>query len=152
MIPVQALQDQAYTLLAADATWLAPAVSANKVHLFVNPAVPSPQSVLGDFTEAAYTGYVALAGTTGTQTTYIDPLTQDRTILIDPPLGGWYFPCTVTPGAPVTVYGYYVTDNAGAVLIGSGLLLTPEVINLASQAVLLPDVLIQLPPAIAINQ
>lgn len=37
------------------------------------------------------------------------------------------------PGSPETIYGYYVTDNADAVLLGSALLDTPVTISASGQ-------------------
>jgi len=39
------------------------------------------------------------------------------------------FICTVTPGSPETIYGFILTDNAGATLLASALLPAPVTIS-----------------------
>lgn len=78
-----------------------------KLRLFENNYTPVEASVVGDFTEATFSGYAAitLTGASWTLTT-ADPAVAD------------YAQQTFTASAAGnSVYGYYVTNNAGTVLM-----------------------------------
>jgi hypothetical protein len=132
MQPTRALWESQADLVAADTTKLA-AATALHVHLAKAPVTPSLDSVIGDLTEATFTGSAALAVTTGTQTVYYDMATGKRVVELKEPAGGWHWQCTVTPGAAETIYAVYLTDNADAVLYGIMLLATPITISAAGQ-------------------
>lgn len=117
MLPTRAVRLQLGELLGADATTLAP-VAANKIALIAADFTPDENLVLGDLTLATFTGSAPKAGATGAQGVGIDPLTGDQVITILPPAGGYLFECTVAPGAPETIFGYALVDNAAAVLLG----------------------------------
>jgi hypothetical protein len=129
-------------LMAADPAFLAAATSMH-VHLYKNALAPELDSVLGDFTEATFTGHTALAMTSGVQPVYYDALTGNLTILLQSPAGGLHWICTVTPVVPETIYGVYVTDTANAVLIGAVQLPTPQTISAAGQGIEVPDLTVQ---------
>lgn len=129
-------------LLAADTTTFGAALGL-KVHLFVNPASPNLDSVLGDFTEATWTAYAALVAGTAPTVTY-DVITGNLTLTVQEPAGGWLFLGPVAaPGAPITVYGYYVTDNGSTTLLAAALLDAPVIINAGGQSVDIGDVTLQ---------
>lgn len=130
MLVTKAVREQLGTLLAADATTLAPAVSANKIALVAAPFTPDENLTLAGLTLATFTGSAPKAGATGAQPTGIDPATGDQFILIAPPAGGYIFTCTVAPGAPQTIYGFVLTDNAGATLLAMALL--PAAVTIAN--------------------
>jgi len=128
MLPMSAVRLQLGELLAADDTTLAPASSANKIALIAEAFTPSEDLVIGDLTLATFTGSAPKAGATGAQQAGIDPATHDQVITILAPAGGYRFECTVTPTPAETIYGYALTDNAGAVLLGVQAFATPIVI------------------------
>ena len=113
------------TTLAADPTTLAPAGAGNKVSLVKAPFTPNENHVVADFTLADFTGSAALVAGNGAQPVGNDPLTAQQEIDIKEPAGGWRWQCTVAPTPAQTIYGYILTDNAGAVLLGMGLLDVP---------------------------
>lgn len=91
---------------------LARAVNKNasdnlKLRLYENNYTPVEASVVGDFTEATFSGYAAitLTGASWTMTT-ADPAVAD------------YAQQTFTAtAAGNSVYGYYVTNNAGTICV-----------------------------------
>lgn len=82
--------------------------SGYTLHLFKNDATISESTVVGDLTEADFTGYSSIALTGGSWvTTPADPST------------GTYAQQTFTSSAdqtPQVIYGYYVTLTAGGAL------------------------------------
>lgn len=94
-------------------------LAAATVHLFKNDFTPTQNNVLGDFTEADYTGYTNQAiGTWGTP--YIDFL--QRVLIQAPSLQFSPTGSTVTN----TVYGYYIQSaGTGTPLIASARFDTP---------------------------
>lgn len=135
MTPPQAFLDAINTLIASDAATLAPAGPGNKLHLAKANFNPSAVAVPADLTEATFTGSAALVAGTGAQQAFYDPALGKRVIQILEPAGGWHWLCTVLPAPAETIYGYYLTNNAGSVLYGSQLFSTPIVINNAGQGV-----------------
>lgn len=69
---------------------------------------PTLDAVIGDFTEAAWTGYAAVAVAPGVFT--ISSSGHLTTALANP------ITFSNTSGGPVTALGYYVTDDAGNLL------------------------------------
>ncbi len=118
MLPVKTIRLQMGELLAADSTYLAPAVNGNKVSLIAAPFTPDENLVLGNLTLATFTGSAAKVAGTGTQGTGVDPATGEQIITILDPAGGWRWECTAAPGAPETIYGIALTDNGVTVLYG----------------------------------
>jgi hypothetical protein len=137
MQPTNPLLDQIMALVAADTTQLGSA-TALKIHLAIANFVPSPTLVVGSFTEATFTGYVPLLVGTGTQISYVDPVTGLRTIELKAPAGGLNFKATAGTGLPQTIFGFYVTDNGSATLFGSQLLTTPVVLTASGQGFDIP--------------
>ena len=135
MIPTKAVRLQLGELLAADATTLAPAADANKVALIVAPFTPVETLVLGDLTLASFTGSTPLAAGTGTQQAGIDPATGQQVVTILEPAGGFRWECTASPAEPQIVYGFALTDNAGAVLLGVEALAEPVTISAAGEEI-----------------
>lgn len=135
MLPVKAVRLQLGELLAADATTLAPAMSANKIALVQSAFVPSETLVIGDLTLATFDGSTAKAGATGTQQVGNSPATGDQIITITEPIGGWRWETTGVTNLPQTIYGFALIDNAGAVLLGTALLPTPLTLQEAGQEI-----------------
>lgn len=147
MLPTTAVRKQLGELLAADATTLAPAVNANKIALIAAAFTPSESLTIGALTFATFTGSAPKAGATGAQQAGIDPLTGEQVITILDPAGGYRFECTVTPGAPETIYGYALTDNAGATLLAVAALPTPVTISEAGEFLDLGDIRLTIVPS-----
>ena len=82
-----------------------------KIRLFANNYTPVQASVIGNFTEIAYTGYAAVT-LSGAVDGGIDA--NDRDTWTWPTVT---FQCTSSAGLPVTAYGYYVTDSANTTVL-----------------------------------
>lgn len=104
-----------------------------RYHLFVSNVVPNHADTLGTYTEASYTGYAnQVAG--GWAASNLDSTFHATS-------NGSNLTWANSSGGPVSLYGYYVTDNANAVLlfaerfagapvtisVGFALVLTPNV-------------------------
>lgn len=90
------------------------ALAAGMVHLYTAIANPiSPSSVIGDFTEADYSGYAALEVTTWLAA-YLDPAGGGSI-----QNGTQQFQYVFTSGTPVpnTILGFYLTNAAGALVM-----------------------------------
>lgn len=135
MLPMKALRLQLGDLLAADTTTLAPATNANKIALVNASFTPNENLAIGDLSFATFTGSTPKAGAAGTQGVGNDPTTGDQIITILTPVGGWRWTCTSAPTAPETIYGYALTDNAGATLLGVAALPAPVSIALVGDQI-----------------
>jgi hypothetical protein len=87
------------------------------LHLYTNPLVPTPQNVLADFTEL--TAGQAASYAPITAGTANSPCTNQDGSWNDGPIGSAPFLAGALAGGPVTVYGIFVTDTTGAILLGS---------------------------------
>jgi len=132
MIPSRELWQAIIDAAAADTAYLA-AATAMHVHLAAAPFTPGLDLDLGTLTEATFTGSAAKSAGTGAQPVSFDVPTGFEIITVKEPAGGWSWVCTVDPGAPETIHGWYITDTADAVLLGSGLLEGPVTIDAAGQ-------------------
>jgi hypothetical protein len=130
----RAVWEQIANLLAADVATLAAAL-ANKVKLAKANFTPSLDLGLAALTEATFPGYLALNAGTGPQLVYYDVATGLLTIELLEPAGGFHWESTAPPAPAETIYGVYVTDNAGAVLLGEVKFVTPLTINAANQGI-----------------
>lgn len=145
MVPGNAILDAIPDLLANDATTLGDA-TACKVKLVASPFTPSADLVIGGLTLATFTGSTPLEPDTGPQQVFVDLATGYRTVQMLEPAGGWTWICTADPVAPETIYGYILTDNAGAVLYGSALLDSTVTVDAAGQAVTISRLIFRFPP------
>jgi len=89
----------------------------NVIALVMSPFTENENMVVGDITLATFTGSTPIEGTTGAQTTGIDPVTQQQVIEIKPPLGGYRWETTDTVNLPQTIYGYALLTNDLATLL-----------------------------------
>jgi hypothetical protein len=147
MTPTNEILQALVDLLAADTATLG-SVTAMKVHLVAANFTPDPELTIGDLTLATFTGSAAKLAGTGTQQVFSDPVTGYRTIQILEPAGGWTWECTATPGAPETIYGVALTDNAGTDLYSTMLFNSPITISLIGQAVVVANLQFQFPPTV----
>ncbi len=125
MIPTTVVLDRITALVASDTTQLGHATLPPKVHLVKAPFTPGAGLQIANLTEANFTGATAKACVTGTQQTFVDPLTGQRIVQLREPADGWHWQAGDLLQLPQTIYGFFVTDNAGAVLYGSALLPQP---------------------------
>jgi hypothetical protein len=139
MVPTKALRNACMELLAADVATLAP-VAGNKIALYTTNVSPSENSVLADFTLATFTGSTPKVATPGTQPAGYVPGTGDSRINISPPVGGFRFECTGAPTPSQTIYGFIMTDNAGAVYLAGQRFTNPIVIVNVGDTIDLGDV------------
>lgn len=140
MQPTTVLVAATAELLAADAATLAPPALANHVHLIAAAFTPGVTTDFTALTAATFTGSAAKSAGVGAQTAGIDPATGRRKVIFLEPAGGWNWECTVAPGAPETIYGYAVTDNADTVTLGSKLLPTPVTVSAVGHLVSVDEV------------
>lgn len=134
MIPTNVLLDKIRDLLAADTTTLAAAAGV-KTHLAKNAFTPANNRVIGDFTEANFTGFAAKVSGTGTQQAFNDPTSGTRVVQILEPAGGWHWQATDGLQLPQVIYGWYVTDTTSAIVYGCQLLPTPITLTAALDSV-----------------
>lgn len=110
------------TLLTQLTALLAEYPTTSLVHLYTNNFQPTPASVVGDFTEATFTGYTA-ATLTAFGTPFLNAANNAQSVA-----PGITFTCTGTT-VTQTVYGYFITDVHGTTLLLSGLFDTPVNMN-----------------------
>lgn len=104
------------------------------LHLFSNDFQPGSDTVIGDFTEVSASWYTALVSNF-TQDVYENP---DKSVACQAPSlqfnwsGG---------DAPLTVYGWFITNQAGTVLLLAARLESPVVMqDLLSAVICTPNV------------
>jgi hypothetical protein len=88
------------------------------INLYQNNYNPTPQSAVGDFTVADYTGYAAVL-----LTSWQTPSWQSQGAAVS-----YANPCVFSPTGttvPNTIYGYYMTISSGLILLGAERLATP---------------------------
>jgi len=125
MLPVKTVRTALGTLLAANAATLAPVSDPNEINLISAPFTPTEDLVIGDLTLASGDGLDAIPGATGAQLVGIDPITQEQVITIKEPAGGWRFQLTGPKSPAVTIYGFALTTEAAAALLGTQTLPEP---------------------------
>lgn len=136
MLPMIALRQALGTLLAADATYLAPATNANKIALIGAPFTLSENLTVGALTLLSANGLGPILGAVGAQEVALDPVTQAQIITLVPGAGsGWRWVSSGTFTGPITVYGFALCDNALANLWAAASLPQPIVINAAGYQV-----------------
>jgi len=137
MDPVRALVNTLSSALAADTAFLANA-SAMKLAPIIANFTPSLDRVIGDLTLGSAEGLAPLAMTAGAQNESTDPVTGELVVEVKAPVGGARFELTGVSGAPYTVYGFALINNAVSALIGMYKLDTPVVMNAINQAITAP--------------
>jgi len=142
---VKLLADTIAQLLAADTTYLANA-TAMKVSLITQPFTPSIDRILADLTLDAAAPLAAIAAVAGAQNTGLDPVTGNSVIEIKPPAGGFRWNTGVAFAAPVTVYGFALTNGGITTLYGTHTLDTPVELNGDNQQLLAPPLVFVIDP------
>jgi hypothetical protein len=102
---------------------------AAKVHLFKSNIVLTPATLLGDFTEADFTGYSVSGSVTWNAPGYL----PDGTAVV---VGdAKIFVVGSTPTVLNTIYGYYLTNSGGTALLFARSFDTPVVLSQAGNFV-----------------
>lgn len=142
MTPSQAIFEQRDILLAADATTLAPAALQLHVHLIKAPFTPTPELAWGDVSAdvADFDGYAAINSVVGAQLQSINPLTGASQITLKLPAGGWRWETTGLTNLPQEIWGFVVTDNADADIMGSELLPEPITLTAINEEIVVPTI------------
>jgi hypothetical protein len=109
-LQVVPLSEQLLILAALKAA--AAPLDGAKLHLYSNNIAPTPGMVIGALTECTFLGSVAQSVVWGTP--HIDP--QGNAVM---DAGSLTFVAGSPIGASETVYGAYITDTAGAVLLAA---------------------------------
>lgn len=91
-------------------------IGGGKLRLFTAPTTVNNTKVIGDFTEATFAGYAAVALTTSTwaaatAASHVATSTYGATVTFT----------RSTTGASQTIYGWYLTDSAGTKLYACAL-------------------------------
>lgn len=113
--------------------------AAKLVHLFKNDIDPDETSVLTDFEEAEFGGYGAIALEEAVGTLGLDPLSGEYVVRVDQAAGGQFFTSS-GDFDPETIYGAYITDDAGTSLLAFLRFATPILVNASGQIIDVPDV------------
>lgn len=100
LFPNEGLVSQLYAILATTPVW----------RLYTNNVPPQLTTILALLFEGAWAGYAAVPQGAGNFT--ISGVAGNNGYAIAPPIT-----FANTSGAPVTVYGYYVTDAANTMLL-----------------------------------
>lgn len=143
--PTNVLLNRLQTLLATDTGSIASATLGVKVHLAMAAFTPSLTLTIGSLTEAVFTGYAALTAGVGNQQSFFDNVTGQRQVQLLEPASGWHWQASAATGLPVTIYGWYVTDNGNTNLYGSALFPTPVLIAATGDGIDIPNVRFGMP-------
>lgn len=139
MLAVDSLVLKMANALGADTTSLAAPTTFVALHLAQEPFVPSPQLVVGDLTEATFTGSGALHAASAATQVFTDPTAGNVILQINEPAGGWHWVTGDAVALPQTIYGFYLTNAAGSTLWASELLDEPVELSGAGQAIDIPQ-------------
>jgi len=140
MLPTKDLVERMADLLGADTVTLAAPTTFVEIHLAKAPFTPTATLVIGDIEEADFDGYLPLSAASAATQVFTDPATGDVMIQVREPSGGWNFQTSGVTNLPQTIYGFVLTDAAGAVVHGSELLDVPVVLDGAGQGFDVPNV------------
>ena len=135
MLPVKAIRLTVGSLVAADATYLAPAADANKIALVKASFTPDENLVIGDVTLADFDGSTPLLVGVGAQNVGLNPATGDQRITLKDPAGGFRWVTTGLTNLPQTIYGAILMNNAGTTLLAMEVFDTPLVLQEVGQDV-----------------
>jgi len=123
------------SLLAAQASGLAPAADPNAISLIMADFTPTEELVIGDLTFATFTGSTPIDGTIGAQEYWIDPMTDEYMITLIEPANGWRWEVVDAVNLPQTIYGYALHNGPKTVLLGVHHFDEPITLTAALQAI-----------------
>lgn len=135
MLPTRTVRQRIGTLLAADASSLAPATDANKIALVQNDFTPNQDLVAANLDLADFDGSTPIAGATGAQQTGLDPVTGQQIITIKDPAGGYRWITTGVTNLPQTIYGFALLSNDLSTLIAMEKLTEPVTLTASGQVI-----------------
>jgi len=135
MVPTLALREKAMQLLAADTATLAPAANAKKIALVKVDFPPAETLVFADLDLADFDGSTPLDLGLGTQAEGLNPGTTDAVIDLKLPAGGLRWETTGLTNLPQTIYGWALLDNAGTLLMASGIFEDPITLTAVNERV-----------------
>jgi hypothetical protein len=147
VVPTDAMLGVVQDLIAQDPGSLAPAVNKLRVHLVKAPFTPESVQVPADLVEADFVGATFLEAGAGACQEFFNP-GGERCVQLNEPLGGWHWVATVAPSPAQTIYGFYVTDHANAILYGSDIITPTQVVNAVGQGVDIPWIRFTLVPPV----
>jgi len=131
----RALRMAAMTRLASDTATLAPAADPNHLCLVMSEFTPSEDLVVADVDLATFDGGDPIEVELGTQPSGFEPGTDDSSIDISPPVGGFRWETTGITNLPQTIYGYVLTNEAETTILASAIFDTPFVLTGVNQVV-----------------
>lgn len=140
MTPSPAFMDLVATAIANDPAGLDPVALAVEVRLAKVNFSPGSQLIPADFTPADFDGYAKIDAVLGAAQIFFDPVSGLTQIQLNEPAGGWHWETTGLGLLPQTIYGYYVTTNAAAILIGCALFTPPLPLTIIGQGIDIPQV------------
>lgn len=146
MLATRVLRNLCMSLLANDPGSLAEPVLPNVMRLAMNDFAPSEQLTIADVVEAVFPGYAGINIAVGAQPEGYDPTTDASVIDLKAPIGGFRWITSSAPASPVTIYGFYFTDNGSLGIYASERFATPIVLSLAAQVVDIGDARLSLQP------
>ena len=120
-------------------------LNAGFLKLFQNNFTPNFDTVIGDFTEADFTGYAAIEAA-GAATVGIDPVTGDLIVVW---ADGTNF--LNTGAVEQTIYGWYVTNAAENASFMAGRFETTQVVHQNGDIISVGSVVARIPPEILRN-
>lgn len=136
ILPMKAVRLRLGTMLAADATTLAPASDANMVALITAPFTLSEDLAISDLTLATDHGLAPVACSTGAQEVALLPSSTAQIITIKPgAVSGFRWVSSGSFPPAITVYGYALTDNLGTTLLAAAQAPDPIFINDVGQQI-----------------
>lgn len=135
MFPNLTIYQKLMQLLVADTSTLAPAANPPKLKLAKADFTPTLSMVPGDFTEADFDGYSAVASPVNAQLQSLDPLTGDSVGEMKQPAGGYRYETTGTTGLPMTIYGYYLENDGGTEVYGAEKFAEPIILVATNQSI-----------------
>jgi len=106
------------SLLAAQASGLAPAADPNAISLIMADFTPTEDLAIGDLTFATFTGSTPIDGVIGAQEYWIDPSTGEYMITLIEPANGWRWEVQDAVNLPQTIYGYALHNGLKTALLG----------------------------------
>ncbi len=119
MLAVQGFLDAIAALIGADTGKLAEATPFVALHLAKAAFTEDVNMVVGDLVEADFDGYAAIHAASAATQVFVDPLEGLWTLQVREPAGGWHWVTSGTTTAlPQTIFGAYLTNAAGTVLLG----------------------------------
>jgi len=114
--------------IVADITKFSDA-DAPRLRLFKNDVQPNVDTELGDFEEADFDGYTEKGWSSDDWNYGVDPVSGNQILEPKPTGASAVWEVTGETDIPQTVYGFYLTDNAGTTLIGARRFNTPVVLT-----------------------